>query len=197
MLFLVLFYRCLVSFASTNDLTHPTNDPFATISKVLFYLTQLPLELAICWNHASTDYRKVVDAGARGDGPRKELENGKKARKKQRFCLKDSVISKVLPFTRQHRMRASDSASDVIPLTRVETPTQFQTPTIVSVNAGDVEKQGIQFIPSISSRSSTLRTMSADRYSTFSMEKQEKEQRPSSLVEDVRVWTPRRSIWHP
>jgi hypothetical protein len=98
MIFVVFTYRCIVSFASTNDLTHPPNDPLATISKVFFYLTQLPLELAICWNHASTDYRTVVDAGARGDLPRKARENGKKARKWPTTSLKNTIASILLRF---------------------------------------------------------------------------------------------------
>ena len=126
-IFLVFTYRCVVSFASTNDLTHSTNDPLATISKLFFYLTQLPIELAICWNHASTDYRTVVDAGATGDLPRKTRENGNKTRKWPTTFMKDAITSMLLRFKGQHRLPVSDSSSDIIPLTRTETSMRSQT----------------------------------------------------------------------
>ena len=199
MIFSVLIYRCIVSFATTNDLTHPTNEPLATISKVFFYLIQLPIELAICWNHAITDYRTVVDAGARGDGPRKELEDRKKKTKEQRRStpsLKDIIVSKVLLLKRQHRL--PDAASDIIPLTRTEASLRSQTSTIVPIDAGDAEKRSLLSIPSTSSRSSILPTMSTDADSISLTEKKEKGQwlsfSSSPLVEDVPVWTPRRSI---
>jgi hypothetical protein len=207
MIFLVLVYRCIVSFAATNDLTRSGNDPLATISKVFFYLAQLPLELAICWDHAITDYRAVVDAGARGDAQREKLEIGKKSRKwkwkRWTTCLKNPVISKVLPFKRRHRVLNSDSASDIIPLMRTETPIRPQTTTVVSNNVGDVEKQSILPFPSTfsaSSRSSTLGSGSIDMFSPYPMGERERLQRLSSprplLVEDVHTWTPRRSIWN-
>ena len=198
MIFLVFIYRCAVSFASTNDLTRPNNDPLATISKAFFYFTQLPLELAICWNHASTDYRTVVDAGPRGDLPRKALENGKKARKWPTTFLKDVIVSKMLPFRGQRQLPLSGSASVIIPLTRMETPIQSQTTTIVSTKDGDIEKQSILSIPSTSPWSSTLRSTATRPPSTYliDMEKEQQLEVPSSsLVEDVEVWTPRRSIW--
>ncbi len=199
MIFLVLIYRCIASFASTNDLTHPTNDPLATISKVFFYLTQLPLELAICWDHARTDYRTVVDAGARGDGPREELENPKKAKKRRNTPLKDIIRSGVLCFKRKRTSPISDSASDVIPLTRVKTPMWSQTSTLVSSDAGDAEKQSILSIPSTISGSNAVGITSTDANSTYQIGKQETEQQSPIthplLVEDIQVWTPRRSIW--
>ena len=196
MIFLVFTYRSLVSFTSTNDLTHPTNDPLATISKAFFYIAQLPLELAICWNHASTDYRKVVDTGALGDLPRKALENGKKW---PTMCLKDIIVSKLLRFRRQHREPVPDSASGIIPLTRAETPMPSQTSTLVSTDAGDLEKQSVLSIPSASSRSSTVRSSSTDSCSTYLIEKMENDGKPSvsslPLVDNIRIWTPRRLIW--
>ena len=102
MIFLVFTCRCVVSFASTNDFTHPTNDPLATLSKLFFYLIHLPVELAICWNHASTDYRTIVDAGAMGDLPRKARENGKKTRKWPTTCLRDATTSMLLRFKGQY-----------------------------------------------------------------------------------------------
>jgi hypothetical protein len=202
MIFSVLIYRCIVSFASTNDLSHPTmNDPLATISRVFFYLTQLPLELAICWNHASTNYRTVVDAGARGDGPREELENRKKPKKRRTASWKDIIVSKILRFKRRPRHPVSDSASDIIPLTRTETLMRSQTSTLVSIDDGDIEKQSILSIPSTSSGSSTIGIRSSDTYSTYYLEQKEKEKERQSpilhspLVDHIPVWTPRRSIW--
>jgi hypothetical protein len=196
MISLVFTYRCVVSFAVTNDLTHPNNDPLATISKLFFYLIQLPLELAICWNHASTDYRTVVDAGAWGDHPRKARENGKKTRRWPTTFLKDTIASMLLRFRGQHRPPVSDSLSDIFPLTRTETPMQSQTSTFVSIDDGDIEKQSILSIPSTASRFGTL--TSTDTYSIHIIEEIQKEQSLSvpspSLVEDVRVWTPRRPI---
>ena len=196
MIFSVLIFRCIASFASTNDLTHPTNDPLATISKVFFYLIQLPLELAICWDHARTDYRMVVDAGARGDGPRAELENRKKDMKRRTPSLKDIILSSVLRFKGKYTPPISDSASDVIPLMRTETPMRSQTPTRVSSNAGDAEKQTIVSIPSTISGSKSVATTSTYGNSTYHIGKQVKEQQsPNLLVETIQVWTPRRSIW--
>jgi hypothetical protein len=203
MILLILFYRCLACFASTNDLTHPTNDPLAVISKLFFYLTQLPLELVILWNHAVTDYRTVVDAGARGDGPRAKLENGKKTRKwKLTTCLKDMVASMVLRFKGQHKALDLDSGSYIVPLMRTEGSIRSQTSTGYSSDASDIEKQSVQSFPSTSSttsaRSSTLGSRSTDRYSPYPMDEKEKEQwslaPAQSLVEDVGTWT-RRSIW--
>ena len=199
LIILVFTYRCVASFASTNDLTHPTNDPLATISKLFFYLIQLPVELAICWNHASTDYRTVVDAGPTGDLPRKSRENGKKARKWPTTCLRDATTSILLRFKRQHRLPLSDSSSDIIPLMRTETPMRSQTSTLVSIDYGDVEKQSIQSIPSTSLLFGTLRGTPADAHSTYLIEKVHKEQLLSvpfpPLVKDVGVWVPRRPIW--
>jgi hypothetical protein len=199
MIFAVLFYRCIVSFASTNDLTHPTNDPLAVISKVFFYLIQLPLELAICWDHACTDYRTVVDAGARGDGPREKLENRKKEKKRRFPCLKDIILSMVLRFKGKYTTPLPDSASDIIPLTRTSTPMRSQTSTLVSTDAHDAEKQSILSVPSTSSGSTAIGITSTDASSTYHIEKKERApQSPitrSLLVEDVQVWTPRRSIW--
>ena len=196
---LVFICRCVVSFASTNDLTHPTNDPLATLSKLFFYLIQLPVELAICWNHASTDHRTVVDAGAMGDLPRKARENGKKTRKRPTTCLKDAITSVLLRLKGQHRLQVSDSWSDIIPLTRTETPMQSQTSTLVSIDGGDKEKQTILSIPSASSRFGTFRGTPTDAYSTYFIEKMQKEQLLSvpfpPLVEDIGVWVPRRPIW--
>jgi len=193
---LVFTYRCVVSFASTNDLTHPTNDPLATISTLFFYLIQLPFELAICWNHASTDYRTVVDAGAWGDHPRKARENGKKAWTWPTAFLKDTIASVFLRFKGQHRLPVSDSLSDVFPLTRTETSIWSQTSTLISIDDIDIEKQSILSIPSTSSRFGTLRSTPTDGYSVYTIEKMEKEQLSSvpfpPLVEDVGVWTPRR-----
>ncbi len=198
-IFLVFTYRCVVSFASTNDLTHPTNDPLATISKLFFYLIQLPIELAICWNHASTDYRTVVDAGATGDLPRKARENGKKTRKQPTTFLRDATTSMLLRFKGQHRLPVSDSLSDIIPLTRTKTPMRSQTSTLVSIDDGDIEKQSILSTPSTSSRFGTLMGTPTDAYSTYSIEKMQKEQPLSvpfpPLVEDIRIWVPRRPIW--
>ena len=199
MIFLVLIYRCIASFASTNDLTHPTYDPLATISKAFFYLAQLPLELAICWDHARTDYRTVVDAGARGDGPRQELENRKEAKRRRTPCLKDIILSRVLRFKGKYTSPFSDSASDVIPLTRPETPMRSQTSTLVSIHAGDAEKQSILSIPSTTSESNLFGITSTDANSTYHIREPEREQQSPNLhpllVEDVQVWTPRRSIW--
>ena len=199
MIFLVFSYRCVVSFASTNDLTRPTNDPLATISKAFFYLIQLPLELAICWNHASTDYRTVVDSGARGDLPRKARENGKKARGWPTISLKSAVVSRLLPFRGQPKMSVSNSASGIIPLTRAETAMRSHAFTVVSIYDGDIEKQSTLSIPLTSSRSSTFGSTSICAKSTTLNEKMEKDQlslAPSpSLIDDVGVWTPRRSIW--
>ena len=199
MIFTVLIYRSVASFASTNDLTHPTNDPLATISKVFFYLIQLPLELAICWNHARTDYRSVVDAGARGDGPRGELENPKPKKKRRTICLKDIIVSEILRFRGKHTSPVSDSSSDIIPLTRPDTSMRSQTSTLISFHAGDAEKQSILSISSTSSGSNTLAITSTDANSTYHLEKMEsKQQSPvlhRSLVEDIPVWTPRRPIW--
>ena len=199
MIFLVFIYRCVVSFASTNDLTRPTNDPLAIISKVFFYLTQLPLELAICWNHASTDYRTVVDAGACGDLPRKARENGKKARKWPTISLKDTIVSRVLRFRGQRTPSVSDSASDIIPLTHTKTAMKSHTSTLVSIYDGDIEKQSMLSIPSTSLRSSTFGSSPTFAQSNYFNDKMEKDQRllaPSPpLIDDVRVWTPRRSIW--
>lgn len=199
MIFLVLISRCVVSFASTNDLTHSTNDPSATLSKVIFYLTQLPLELAICWNHARTDYRTVVDGGARGDGPRNERENPKKTKKKRLTChLKDRIHSMLLRLQGRDGLRVSDSSSDIIPLTRSVTPMWSHTSTLVSLDAGDVEKQSVLSVPLPSSRSSALGGTSTDVDSTYLVEKKEKERwtsvPPTPLVDDVPVWTPRRWI---
>ena len=196
MIFLVLISRCVVSFASTNDLTHSTNNPSATLSKVLFYLTQLPLELTICWNHARTDYRTVVDGGARGDGPRNERENPKKARRKWPTCLlKDRIHSMLLRFQGRGRLRVSDSSSDIIPLTRSVTPIWSHTSTLVSLDAGDVEKQSMLSVPLPSLRSSALGGTFSDVDSTYLVEKKEKERcPPTPLVDDVPVWMPRRSI---
>ena len=199
MIFLVLICRCVVSLTSTNDLTHPTTDPLATLSKVLFYLTQLPLELAICWNHARTDYRTVVDAGARGDGPRNKRENPKQAKKKQPTTpLKVRLLSKLPRFKGRHRLPVSDSASDIIPLTRPVTPMRSYTSTLVSHDASDVEKQSMLSIPLTSWRSSTLGTTPTDVDSVCPSEKKEKERwtstPPSPLINDVPVWAPRRSI---
>ena len=199
MILLVFIYRCVVSFASTNDLTHPTNDPLATISKLFFYLIQLPMELAICWNHASTDYRTVVDAGATGDLPRKSRENGKKTRRWPTTCLRDAITSMLLRFKRRLRLPLSDSSSDIIPLTRTETPMRSQTSTLVPIDYGDIEKQSILSIPSASSQFGTLGGTPADASSTYLIEKVHKEQSLSvpfpPLVEDVGVWVPRRPIW--
>lgn len=199
MIFAVLIYRCIASFASTNDLTHPTNDPLATISKVFFYLTQLPLELAICWDHARTDYRTVVDAGARGDGPREKLENRKKEKKRRSPCLKDIILSRVLRFKGKYTPPISDSASDVIPLTRTETPMRSQTPTLVPVDAGNAEKQSILSIPLTTSGSNSVGTTSTYGNSTYHIGKQVKEQQSQSihplLVETIQLWTPRRPFW--
>ena len=197
---LVFTYRCVASFASTNDLTHPTNDPLATISKLFFYPTQLLIELAICWNHASTDYRTVVDAGATGDLPRKARENGKKTRKWPTTFLKDAIVSMLLRFKGQHRLPVSDSSSGIIPLTRTKTPIRSQTSTLVSIYDGDIEKQSILSIPSTSSRFGTLIGTPTDAYSTYIIERMQKEQLLSvpftPLVEDIGVWVPRRPIWN-
>lgn len=197
MIFVVFVYRCVASFASTNDLTHPTNDPLATISKLFFYLIQLPFELAICWNRASTDYRTVVDAGAMGDHPRKARENGKRARWPTTF-LKDTIASILLRFKGQHRLPVSDSSSVFIPLTRTETSMRSQTSTMVSIDDGDIEKQSILSIPSTFSRFGTLKSTPSDAYSTHLVEKMQTEQWLSvpspPLVEDVGAWTPRRLI---
>jgi len=196
MIFLVFVYRCIVSFASANDLTHPTNDPLATISKVFFYLIQLPLELAICLDHASTDYRTVVDTGATGDLPRKARENGKQARKWPTAPLKDAAASMLLRLKWQHRLPVSDSMPDIIPLTRTETSIRAQTSTLVSINDGDIEKQSILSTSSTSSRLCTVRTTPTDAYSTYLIEKEQWLSIPSPpLVEDIGVWTPRRPIW--
>ena len=196
LILLVFACRCVVSFASTNDLTHPTNDPLATLSKLFFYLIQLPVELAICWNHASTDYRTVVDAGATGDLPRKARENGKKMRRWPITCLRDAIMSILLRFKGQHRLQVSDSSSDIIPLTRTATPMRSQTSTLVSIDGGDIEKQSILSIPS---RFGTLGSTPTDAHSTYFIEKMQKEQLLSApfppLVEDVGVWVPRRPIW--
>ena len=198
MIFSVLIYRCIASFASTNDLTHPSNDPLAIISKVFFYLIQLPLELSICWNHAYTDYRTVVDAGARGDGPRAELENRKKAKRRRTTPLKDIILSRVLRFKRKYTSKISDSASDVIPLMRKETPMWSQTSTFVSSDAGDTEKQSILSIPSPISESNAVGITSTAANSTYHKGKQDTEQQSPIihplLVEDIHVWKPRRSI---
>jgi len=196
MIFLVLFYRCIASFASTNDLTHPTNDPLATISKAFFYLTQLPLELAICWNHANTDYRNVVDAGARGDGPRQERENPKKAKKRRNTCLKDIIVSKVLRFKGMHRPPVSDSASDIIPLMRTETPMQSQISTLISTGADDAGRKSILSVPSIWSGSTTVGITSTDTSSTYHETEQQSPIPHPPLIEDIQVWTPRRSVWN-
>ena len=199
MIFLVLIYRCIASFASTNDLTHPTNDPLAIISKVFFYLAQLPLELAICWDHARTDYPTVVDAGARGDSPREELENHKEAKKRRATPIKDFILSRVLRFKGQYTSPFSESASDVIPLRRTETPMRSQTSTLVSIHASDAEKQGILSIPSTISESNSVGITSTDANSTYHIRNQEREHQSPNLhpllVEDIQVWTPRRSIW--
>ena len=199
MIFLVFICRCVVSFASTNDLTHPTNDPLAKLSKLFFYLIQLPVELAICWNHAITDYRTVVDAGAMGDLPRKSRENGKKARKWPTTCLRDATTSILLRFKGQHRLVVSDSSSDNIPLMRTESPMRSQTSTLVSIDYGDIEKQSIPTIPSASSRFGTLGDTPTDADSTYLVEKMQKGHLLSvpspPLVEDIGVWVPRRTIW--
>ena len=199
MIFSVLIYRCIASFASTNDLTYPTNDPLAIISKLFFYLIQLPLELAICWDHARTDYRTVVDAGARGDGPREESENPKKAKKRRTTPLKDIILSRVLRFKRKYTSQISDSASDVIPLMRKETSMWSQTSTLVSGDAGDAEKQSILSIPSPIPETNPVGITSTATNSTYHIGKQEAEQQSPILhpllVEDIHVWKPRRSIW--
>ncbi len=195
MIFLVLIYRCIASFASTNDLTHPANDPLATISKAFFYLTQLPLELAICWDHARTDYRTVVDAGARGDGPRAELENPKKEKKRRTKSLKDIILSKVLRFKGKYTSPFSDSASDVIPLTRMKTSIRSQTSTLVPSGAGDAEMQSMLSIPSTISGSNTVGITSTDANSIKQGTEQQLPIPHPLLVEEIQFWTPRRSIW--
>jgi len=132
---------CIVSFASTND-PHPTNDPLATISKGFLYLVQLPLELATCWIHARHDYRTVVDVGARAGGPHEELENRKKGKKRRVPCLRDITVSKLPRLKRMHTPPVPDSESDVLALTRIDTPLLSQTCTIISIGTGDAAKQG-------------------------------------------------------
>jgi len=194
MIFLVFIYRCIVSFASTNDLAHLTNGQLATISKVFFHLTQLPLKLAICWNHARVDYRTVVDAGA--SLPRKARENGKPASKWPTIPLEDAAASVLLRFKWQHRLPVSDSVPDIVPFTQTETSIRARTSTLVSINDGDIEKQSILSTPSTSSRLCTVRTTPTDAYSTYLIEKEQWLSVLSPpLVEGIGVWTPRRPIW--
>jgi len=199
MIFAVLVYRGIASFASTNDLTHPTNDPLSAISKVFFYFIQLSLELAICWNHARTDYRTVVDAGARGDGPREELETRKKKKKRRITRLKEIIVTAYLRLRGKYTSPVPDSASDIIPLTRVDTPMRSQTSTLIDIDSGDVEKQSILSVPSTSSGLNTIGITSTDANSSYHIEKKETEQQSPiphpRLVEEIQVWKPRRSIW--
>ena len=199
-IFLVLLFRCLVSFTAINDLTHPTNDAWATI--VLFYVIQLLFEYAICWNHASTDYRTVVDAGLWGDGPRRRRENGKRAKKGSISPLKGTILSRLVArkrFKGQPRPPFSDSTSDIVPLMRPEISTLSQTSTLVSTYADDMEKQRVLSFPSTSSQPNPLASTSIDVHSTYLIEEKDQERRLSvpfpPLVKDVRAWTLRRPIW--
>jgi len=69
--------RCTLSFQTATTSTSSATDPGTITDKVFFYFLQLLPEVTACLITAFTDYKTLCDVGKWGDYPRRRMEEGK------------------------------------------------------------------------------------------------------------------------